>query len=88
MMLRFSKFDMLLLIAKLLATKNVKCISLSNQPYIAGTTPINLNPTKLRYFSVVIRLYKCGGVCVSNKTKDVNFKVFNMITKQMNQDYP
>ena len=65
-----------------------KCVSLSNQTCVARPTLINLNkyypfnvtPDKCnRSFNDVDDLYT--NICVPSKTKDVNVKVFNLITK-------
>ena len=56
-------------------------------------TLIELNPVKLNYFPFMITLDKCGAsykyvgdlytkICFPSKTKDVNVKVFNMITNK------
>ena len=55
-------------------------------------TLINLNPFELNYYAFMINLDKCNGSCnalddlsakisVPSKKKDINVKVFNMITK-------
>ena len=54
-------------------------------------TLIDLTPVKLNYYPFMISLDKFSGICnsvddistkicVSSKTKDINIKVFNMIT--------
>ena len=56
-------------------------------------TPIDLNPVKHIYYPFMIILDKCSGscnpvddlsteICIPIKTKDVNVKVFNMITRR------
>ena len=70
-----------------------KCVSLDNEPRIARPMLINLNPDNQRlcHYLVMFSLHRCNGscntfddqssrICVSNKTKDVNSNVFNMIT--------
>ena len=53
---------------------------------------VDLNPSELCHYQFMINLDKCDGscnslddlsdrICVSNKTEDVNAKVFNMITR-------
>ena len=53
---------------------------------------IDLNPVELKYYPFMITLDKCNGscnavydlsikICVLNKTKSINVKVFNVITK-------
>ena len=52
----------------------------------------DLNPVKVNYYPLMISLDKCDGscnvaddlstkICVSNEIKDINVKVFNMITR-------
>ena len=68
------------------------CMSLNNEPCIARTTLINLNPLELNDVLFMIILDKCNGSCktasdlskklyVPGKTKDVDVKVFNLITR-------
>ena len=67
------------------------CVSLNPKPYIATTAHIDLNPVEFNYCPFKISLNKCNGSCntiddLSTKymfriKKDVNFKVFNIITK-------
>ena len=56
-------------------------------------TLTDLNPAELNYFSFMFSLDKCSEKCnsvddlytkrcVSSKTKDINVKVFNMITNK------
>ena len=51
-----------------------------------------INPVELNYYPLMVSLDKCSGsynvadefsikICFPSKTKDVNVKVFNMITK-------
>ena len=53
---------------------------------------IDLNPVELKYYPFMITLDKCNGscnavddlsikICVLNKTKSINVKVFNVTTK-------
>ena len=55
-------------------------------------TFIDLNPIRLNYYPFMISLDKCNGSCnavddlstniyIPSKTKDINVKVFNMITR-------
>ena len=51
---------------------------------------IDLNPGELKYYPFKISLYECNGSCnvlsskisVVRKTKEINVKVFNMITNK------
>ena len=65
---------------------------LNNEQCKNRLTPIGLNPVELKYYTFLINLDKCNGssnfvdglsskLCVPNKTKSVNFNVFNVITK-------
>ena len=69
-----------------------KWVSLGNEPWIVRPTFINLNPIKLNYYLFMISLDKCNKscdavdnlftkICVPSKTKDINVKVFDMITR-------
>ena len=82
-------FIVLLSFIRSLATR---CVSLNNKPCITRPTLIDLNPVKLKYYSFMINLDKfnrsCNAfdnlstkICVSNKMKSVNVKIFNIITK-------
>ena len=44
-------------------------------------TLVDLNPIELNHYSFMTSLDKPNGSCVLNKTKDINIKVFNMITR-------
>ena len=69
-----------------------KCVSLNIEPCIATITLIDLNLIELNYYPFMISLDKCNGscnvvndlskkICVPSETKDVNIKVYNMITR-------
>ena len=57
---------------------------------MATPTLIDLNLVELKYYPFMISLDKCSGscnilspqICVPKKTKDINIKVFNMITNK------
>ena len=67
-----------------------KCVPLNDEPYMVIPTLIDLNPVELKYYPFMVSLDKCSGscnilspkICVPKKTKDVNVKVFNMITNK------
>ena len=70
-----------------------RCVSLINEPCTDRSTLIDLNPVELKYYPFMVSLDKCSGSCNSfddlstrifapSKTKDVNLKVFNMITNR------
>ena len=71
-----------------------KCVSLSNESCLARPTLIDLNLIELNYYPFMISLDKCNRscnaindlstkICVPSKAKDVNVKVFNMITRRI-----
>ena len=66
--------------------------SLGNEPCIARVTIVNLNHIELKYYPFMISLDKCNRscdavdefctkICVPSKTKDVNVRDFNIITR-------
>ena len=68
-------------------------MSLNNEPCMVRSTLFNLNPVDLNYYSFMISLNKCSGgcnsvddvsakICFPSKAKDVNVKVFNLITNR------
>ena len=80
----FSLFIVLLVFSKSVATK---CLFLNDEP----CTDIDmLNPIELKYYRFMIRLNKCTGscnvlfpkICIPKETKDIYFKIFNMISKK------
>ena len=69
-------------------------MSWSNEPCMARPTLIDLNSIELNHHLFTISLDKCNEccepindlsakICVPSKTKDVNVKVFKMITKKI-----
>ena len=83
-------FIVLLSFSNSLATK---CVPLNNEPCMIRPFLVDLNLVELKYYPTMINLDKCSGscnsaddlsikICVSSKTKDVNVKVFNMITSK------
>ena len=83
-----------LLSSRVNASNHTKCVSLSNQKCEIQPTLINLDPNEysqeFHYYPFSVKLDRCVGscntinnlsnkVCVSNKTKDLNLSVFNMI---------
>ena len=83
----FSLFIVLLSFKNSLATK---CLFLNNEACIVRPTFIDFNPAELKYYPFIYSLNKCSGRCnvlspkifVSKETKDINAKVFNMITNK------
>ena len=78
-------FIVLLNFSSSLATK---CLCLNDEPCMVRPSLIDLNPVELKYYPFMISLDKCHGsfialspkICVSKKTKEINVKVFNIIT--------
>ena len=67
-----------------------KCVSLNDETCMVTTTLIDLNSAELKYYPFLISLDKCNGscnvlsskICVPKETKDINVKVFNVITNK------
>ena len=67
---------------------NAKCLSLNEESCIVRHTVNEMNAFELKYYLFMINLDKCNGSCnvlspkiyVPKKTKEINVKVFNMIT--------
>ena len=61
---------------------------LNDEPCMVRPSLIDLNPVELKYYPFMISLDKYHGsfialfpkICVSKKTKEINVKVFNIIT--------
>ena len=84
---------MLLSFSESLTCYQTKCLSLNDEPCMgcmATPTLIDLNLVELKYYPFMISLDKCSGscyilspqMCVPKETKDINIKVFNMITNK------
>ena len=80
-------FIVLLNFSESLATN---CLFLNDEPSMVRPTPTDLNTVELKYYPFMISLDKCTGsynvlspkICVPKETKDINVKVFNMITNK------
>ena len=67
-----------------------KYLSLNDESCMVRPSLIDLNPGELKYYPFKISLYECNGSCnvlsskisVARKTKEINVKVFNMITNK------
>ena len=68
------------------------CLWLNNETCITSPTLLVLNPVEFSYYPFMISLDKCNGSCnavddlstkecVPSQTKDINVKVFNMLTR-------
>ena len=89
------KIFMRLLIKMVNASNNTKCVSLSNQKFMAKPTLINLYPNEcnqeFHYYPFAVTLDRYVGSCntlndlsnkvfIPNKAEDLNLSVFTMIT--------
>ena len=69
---------------------STECLSLNDQSFMTRPTLIDFNLVELKYYPFMISSDKCHGSfnnisrkCVFPKNaKDINFKVFNMITNE------
>ena len=73
-----------------LATKSM---SVKNEPFMTRPVLFDINPFIFTYYPFMISLDECNRscnnaiddlsakVCVPSKTTDINFKIFNMITR-------
>ena len=72
--------------------KPIKCVSLNNQPCQARPAIIDINFNETLFYPLIVSIDKCGGscntiddpyawVCVPNKAKDMNAKIFNVGAK-------
>ena len=70
-----------------------KWLTLDNEACLIRPTLIDLNPIEINYYPSMIGLYKCNGccnlvdnlstkICFPSETKDLNVKVFNIITSR------
>ena len=78
------------------ASKDKKCVSLSNQKceiqHVFNNLHLNKYSQEFQYYPFTVKLDKCVGscntlndwynkVCVPNKTKNLNLSMFNLITE-------
>ena len=70
----------------------VKCVSLNNQPCKARPPIVNVNFDKTLFYPFTVSVNKCGGscntiddpyarVCVPRKVKNMNVKIFNLMSE-------
>ena len=75
---------------RLISSTDTKCMSLSNEPCIARSILIDLNPIELNYYAFIISLDKfswsCNAInhlsmtiCLPSKTKDKNVIVVMLL---------
>ena len=66
----------------------LKSISLNNRPYQTRQTLVDINSSETHFIHLLISANKCGGscnttddqVCVPSKFKNMNGKVFNLMS--------
>ena len=72
------------------ASGHTKYLSLNDAPCMVRPTLFDLNPAELKYYPFIISSDKCSGtcnvllplICVPKETKEINVKIFNMITNK------
>ena len=72
-----------------LARNRKKCLFLNDESCMVRPILIDMNPVELKYYPFIISIDKCTGICnvlppkcFPKETKDINVKVFNMITNK------
>ena len=69
---------------------SIKCLTLNNRPYQARPTILNINSNETHFYPFTVSVNNYGGtyntidvaytrVCVPNKVKNMNVKVFNLM---------
>ena len=69
----------------------IKCVTLNNWPCQARPRLVNINSDETLFYSFNVTVKKCGGscstindpytpVCAPNKVKNIDVKVFNLIS--------
>ena len=80
-----------LFLSSLVSTTPLSCISIKNQEYKVRPETINVNSNNPIFYSFSIKINKCSGncnninypyakICVLDVIKDLNVKVFNLIS--------
>ena len=70
---------------------NIKCVFLNNRPCQTRSTLVNINSNEPLYYLFTVSVIECGGscntiddpyvrVCVPNKVKYMNVKVFKLMS--------
>ena len=81
-----------LFLSILVSTTSLNCTSMKNQECKVRLEIINVNNKEPVFYPISIKTSKCGGscnningpyakICVSNVIKDLNVKVFNLISR-------
>ena len=71
---------------------SLECISMNNQKRMSRPKIMDINPNELVFFPYSIKINKCSGscnnindpfakLCVPNIIKNINVKVFNLMSK-------
>ena len=71
-------------------SERTKCLFLNDEPCMVRPNLIDLNPVELKYYPFMISLDKIAGncnvlfpkICFPKERKDINVKVFNMISNK------
>ena len=82
----------LLFLSSLVGTTSLNCILMKNQECKVGPEIINVNSNEPVFYPFSIKTSKCSGscndindphakICVSNVIKDLNVKVFNLMSR-------
>ena len=69
---------------------SIKCLTLNNRPYQGRPTILNINSNETHFYPFTVSVNNYGGtyntidvvytrVCVPNKVKNMNVKVFNLM---------
>ena len=78
------------------SVNSLKCISINNQKCKARPEIVNVNSKKPMFYPYSISASRCSGscnnindpygkLCVPDEVKNLNVKVFNLISRQMKQ---
>ena len=92
---RFPKkvfFIRLTILSIFTSVNSLSCISMNNQPCKTRPEIVNVNSNDPVFYTFSIKTRKCSGncnnindpyarICVSDVVKDLNFKVFNLMSR-------
>ena len=84
-----------LFLSNSVGTTSLSCISMNNQPCKARPEIINVSSNNPVFYPFSIKTSKCSGncnnindpyakICVPDVVKDLNVKVFNLMSRTMN----
>ena len=88
-------FHSIIILSNLVSTTALSCISMNNQPCKARPEIINVNSNNAIFYPFGIKTSKCSvncnnindpyaKICVPDIVKDLNVKVFNLMSRTMN----